>query len=573
MRLALIALCFFACGAAHADDASRTAKTIDKSLARAVKGEGDAVPIAGAALAVMIGDRLVYSGAAGCAEFDATKSGKCVRPLKPTSKMRVASISKMALAMGLMSLIEDGKLDLDADVSTYLGSRLRNPSFPDEPITARRLLSHTSSIRDPEEYWVAAPGRFQNMIEANAAIFAAPPQTAGWFKYANLNYGILAGAIEGAAHQRFDLFMTERLFTPAALDIGFNWSGVSLEARSAGAALPRREDGRWVAVVDGPSVLSDQIPYFLAAEGLDRRTYLERYAPGENPTLFSPQGGLRASVEDLARLVLKLKNLDELTSLVWRYEEASPNGDTEDGLYGAFGLGVQIVDGNDALLPDSTLIGHAGDAYGLYSGAWLLKADPERRRKHDVAIAYVSTGVDAPPARSAHPAFNVIEARLLRLALKAAESFNESSQTEPRPFDEQADAMQMIDAAILSAQATRKMPLLILGGNWCHDSRGLAAKFDMEPLKSLISENYQTVWVDVGARDRNLEVAERFGVGALIGTPTVIILSPDGMIRNPESVHDWRTADSKTLDEAIRYFGSFIQQPDEAAGGARDAVD
>ncbi len=103
--------------------------------------------------------------------------------------------------------------------------------------------------------------------------------------------------------------------------------------------------------------------------------------------------------------------------------------------------------------------------------------------------------------------------------------------------------------------------MLVLGGNWCHDSRGLAAKFETEPLRSLIEANYQTVWIDVGHRDRNLDVARRFGVDGIIGTPTVIILSPDGAPLNSDTVHDWRTADSRTLADAVAYFDSFVRKP------------
>ena len=45
-----------------------------------------------------------------------------------------------------MKLTEDGLLDLDEDIGNYLGFRVRNPKYPDVPITTRMLLMHTSSI-------------------------------------------------------------------------------------------------------------------------------------------------------------------------------------------------------------------------------------------------------------------------------------------------------------------------------------------------------------------------------------------------------------------------------------------
>lgn len=128
---------------------------------------------------------------------------------------------------------------------------------------------------------------------------------------------------------------------------------------------------------------------------------------------------------------------------------------------------------------------------------------------------------------------------------------------EFRPFDESANAMQDINAALLAAKPGGRRVALILGGNWCHDSRSLAKKVKTEPLKTLVADRYQIVWIDVGRRDRNLDAARRFGVEKLIGTPAIIVLSADGQVLNADSVHDWRNADSRTDEETYRYFESF----------------
>ena len=54
--------------------------------------------------------------------------------------VRIASISKLVTALGVLRMVDAGQLDLDRDVSDYLGWRLRNPHFPDTPITLRHLL-------------------------------------------------------------------------------------------------------------------------------------------------------------------------------------------------------------------------------------------------------------------------------------------------------------------------------------------------------------------------------------------------------------------------------------------------
>ena len=77
----------------------------------------------------------VFSDFLGSAIVD-SKNPQNNRPFTRQSRFRVASVSKMFTVFTLMQLQEQGKLDLDADVSQYLGFRLRNPNYPEKPITA-----------------------------------------------------------------------------------------------------------------------------------------------------------------------------------------------------------------------------------------------------------------------------------------------------------------------------------------------------------------------------------------------------------------------------------------------------
>ena len=146
---------------------------------------------------------------------------------------------------------------------------------------------------------------------------------------------------------------------------------------------------------------------------------------------------------------------------------------------------------------------------------------------------------------------------LLDHAVDADASAVHHNKDERRPFDASRNAMMDVDAALASAAISGKRVLLVLGGNWCHDSRGLASKFQRPEMMRIIEESYELVWVDVGYRDRNLDVAERFGVDRLIGTPTVLILSQQGVLLNADTIHDWRRADSTPYDDVIQYFQSF----------------
>ena len=87
------------------------------------------------------------------------------------TKYRIASISKMVAAIGVMQQVEKGKIKLDADVSRYLGFTFRNPNFPGEKITARMLLSHTSSLRDGDYYTFPATDKLSDYVTPTGAHF------------------------------------------------------------------------------------------------------------------------------------------------------------------------------------------------------------------------------------------------------------------------------------------------------------------------------------------------------------------------------------------------------------------
>lgn len=561
LGLALVASVY--AGSAHARVDRRD---IDRDLENIVAGKGETDPVAGAAIAVYKGERLVYAGAAGCAEYGA--DGKtCARALTPDMKLRVASISKMALALGLKPLIDSGAVDPDADVSRYLGWTLRNPNFPDRPITVRQLMSHTSSIRDPEAYWVDAPGKIQSLFEDPNAFAAADAsarrEPGAWFEYSNLNYGVLAGVIEGATGERFDLYMKRALFDPLGLDAGFNWSGVSAPARASGAALHRREDGLWRVSVDDAAMRRADPASFRAADGVDRARYLSAYKPGDNPTLFSPQGGLRASVLDLGQIAKALKSADSLSAPQWRYDPVSPNGKTEEDYFAAFGMGVQTVKGSGDFYRGRTIIGHPGEAYGLYSGAWLVRAEAGAGFPDDLVIAFAATGTEGAPAKGAHPSFNAIEEKLMRLAMRAAYA---DEAAAPAPFDEKADARSAVEAALAAAAKDGRNALFILGGNWCHDSRSLARSLTEPALAALLADNFHTVFVDVGHRDRNLWLPRRYGLGPLAGTPTILIVGPEGALKNADKVFALTSADSQPTAAITDYFRAYaLRAPKGAA--------
>ena len=134
------------------------------------------------------------------------------------------------------------------------------------------------------------------------------------------------------------------------------------------------------------------------------------------------------------------------------------------------------------------------------------------------------------------------------------------SDDGPRPYDPGADARAAIDNALAAARVKDKMTIVAMGANWCHDSRGLAAQFEKERFQTLLSENYELVYVDVGKKDRNIDIARDFGVNNIVGTPTVFVVASNGEVLNLDTAPTWRNADSRTEDEVFDYFEAFAEK-------------
>lgn len=124
-------------------------------------------------------------------------------------------------------------------------------------------------------------------------------------------------------------------------------------------------------------------------------------------------------------------------------------------------------------------------------------------------------------------------------------------------FDASRDAMADVDAALARATANGHKVVVVLGGDWCHDSRGLAWRLEQPEVAPLIADSYELVYVDVGFMNRNIDVARRFGVDEIRGTPTVLVLSADGALLNADSVELWRTASQRDVIEVRDYFAQW----------------
>jgi len=314
-----------------------------------------------------------FSRGYGLADYDD------LQPITDSTLYRVASISKAVTATALLMLYDQGLFALDDDIGTALGYTLRNPQFPNVPITYRMLLSHTAGIRDGSTY-TAFLGATYSANWPSVAAYFVPGGTyysssvwgtqlpGSYFNYSNASFGLIATLIERLGGQRFDVFCREKIFQPLGMTASFNLADLPNICNLA--ALYRFQGGQWVAQHDGFNCQPPVLPNWSG------------YVVGTNGFIFGPQGSLRTSANDLAKFGLlhlhhgSLGNVHLLQpatatlmrSPQWQY--SGSNGNDYDGLFRAWGLGLHLLTnapGADRVFPDRPMYGHPGEAYGLIS--------------------------------------------------------------------------------------------------------------------------------------------------------------------------------------------------------------
>jgi CubicO group peptidase (beta-lactamase class C family) len=319
---------------------------------------------------------------------------------------RVASISKMITTLGVMKLVEEGKLELDRDISDYLGYKLRNPNFPDDAITVRMLLSHTSSLRDEGGYYWEAKNQIKDVLLPGGklydkggtdkdAVWGKQGKPGAYFQYANLPWGVLGTVMERATGERFDRLMARTVFTPMGIAGGFNPAEFSTETLANTATLYRKR-----TEVNGKEIWDTKGPWVSQVDDYSKTAPVPRAGPdyliGSNGTAFGPQGAARVSAAGLSKIMLMLmnggmheskqilqkKSVDTMLSTQWQYDPKTKNGasgesgfEGQNKLFNAWGLGTQRfldISGpnqGDRLVEGGGFkaVGHLGDAWGLTS--------------------------------------------------------------------------------------------------------------------------------------------------------------------------------------------------------------
>lgn len=279
---------------------------------------------------------------------------------------RIASISKVIVAIGVLKLYEQGLVNLDEDISVYFGFKIRNPKYPDIPITLRMILTQTSSIVDDGGLIDGVYKGYDGSNQTDEFITVKSLLTPGSnnystgyseykpgtnFIYSNFGCGLLACVCEIITKKYFTDYIKEVLLLPLEIYSGF-----------------RLED------LKHPSNLVCHYLYdnnnFVLYRNYERFKQVQclRYPLGEN--YRGVAGGLYIKASDLGKIMKMLMNegvynniriLEEKTVL--EMEKVQWEGNPTDPTYKKKGLQMIIMED----FTTSPLKGHFGNAYGLRS--------------------------------------------------------------------------------------------------------------------------------------------------------------------------------------------------------------
>ena len=329
--------------------------------------------------------------------------GKNSKPVTRDTRFRAASVSKMFTVFTILQLVEQGKINLDADASEYLNFTLRNPNFPHKKITVRMLASHLSTLRDGKIY--SSPPNFslEEFFKIDGKFYEGGAhfgKEENFFTYSNLNYGILGTIIENVTGTRFDIYQKKNIL--AQLDTRADYVPANLgraEFEMLGTIYQKKnpagvwnEHGEWYGTADDfkgiqppKDTISIQNPY---AENFQPVYNLKDCRAGFNATIFSPQGGLRISFKEMTHAleillnegkfqgaqILSQKSIAEMLTPHWIFN--GNNGNTYGGAILNYGLGIYRIDGKSTARVcknfEVDLIGHTGAAFGLLSGIFFV---------------------------------------------------------------------------------------------------------------------------------------------------------------------------------------------------------
>lgn len=291
-------------------------------------------------------------------------------PVTDETYFRTASITKMVSAMGVMQLVESGKLELDRDLSDYYGFPVGNGRFKKTKVTLRQVMSHTSSLTGEHDFSTSHDMEWQLTNQKTYNWENWEPGTS--YMYSNMNGGLLGNLVELITGQTLNDYMHEHYFDPLNIDAGFGANQVQ---------HPELISARF----NSEGTVHQAVSYLLREDPYKDLTW----NPSYNMTVSV--GSLYIHAPDLAKLVYILcrdgtvegqRFLSEDTVKLMRQNQGEIDGSSVKTKRSAYGLNVDIS------VEDMTPVkwyGHQGSLSGIFCNAYFSP-------KLDSVVVFLSNG-------------------------------------------------------------------------------------------------------------------------------------------------------------------------------------
>lgn len=296
--------------------------------------------VVGMSVAVVKKNQIVYAQSFGL------KNQETKTPLSNSDIFRIASISKSFSATAIMQLIEKRLLSLDDDMSKLVGFIIRNPKYPETPITLKMVLSHRSSINDSQGYFsLDAINPAKNPNWAKCYNNYAPDSG---YMYCNLNYNMAGTIIEKISGERFDGYIQKHILQPLQLYGGYCVD--SLDKQKFATLYEYFPDSaKFIASPNAYAPRSEEIA---------------NYTMGYSTPVFSPTGGMKISATDLAKYMIMHSKLGKSNGNRIISRRSAKQMQTMISEKEQYGLALSK---SNKLIDGVVLTGHTGSAYGLNS--------------------------------------------------------------------------------------------------------------------------------------------------------------------------------------------------------------
>lgn len=121
-------------------------------------------------------------------------------------------------------------------------------------------------------------------------------------------------------------------------------------------------------------------------------------------------------------------------------------------------------------------------------------------------------------------------------------------------YSETSDPRADIAAAMAEAKREHKRVILDFGGDWCPDCQVLDIYFHQQPNQAILDKNFVLVHVFIGRMDKNLELAQQYGVPISRGVPALSVISPEGKVIHAQQTgefNDMRHLEGAALTEFL----------------------